>query len=82
MFGGRLGPTELIIILVIVLLLFGARKLPDLAKSVGSSLKIFKRELKDPETPAASPDAPAAPPAPVVPSPDAADPDGRSRPAE
>jgi sec-independent protein translocase protein TatA len=37
-----------IIILAIVLLLFGAAKLPLLAKSVGQSMKIFKAELKDP----------------------------------
>ena len=48
MFG--LGYQELLIILVIVLLLFGAQRLPDLARSLGSSVKEFKKgvnELKD-----------------------------------
>jgi sec-independent protein translocase protein TatA len=43
----NIRPTELIIILVIIVLLFGAKKLPELAKSVGQSLKIFKNETKD-----------------------------------
>ncbi|WP_149204803.1 Sec-independent protein translocase subunit TatA [Actinotalea subterranea] len=38
---------EWIILLLIVLLLFGARRLPDLARSVGRSMKIFKSEVKD-----------------------------------
>lgn len=43
----NIRPTELIIILVIIVLLFGAKKLPELAKSVGQSLKIFKHETQD-----------------------------------
>ncbi len=46
----RLGPTELIIILVIVLLLFGAKRLPDLAGSIGSSLKEFRKATEDGES--------------------------------
>lgn len=38
-----------LILLVIVVLLFGATKLPGLAKSVGQSMKIFKNEIKTPE---------------------------------
>ena len=48
MFG--LGYQELLLILVIVLILFGAKRLPDLARSMGSSVKEFKKgvtELKD-----------------------------------
>jgi len=40
----NLGPTELIIIAVILVLLFGAKKLPDTARAVGRSLRIFKSE--------------------------------------
>jgi len=40
---GGLGPTELIIVLVIVLLLFGAKKLPELAGSMGKSIKEFRK---------------------------------------
>ena len=42
-----LGVPELIIILVILLLLFGAKKLPELAKSLGSSAKELKDAMKD-----------------------------------
>ena len=54
----NLGPTELIIILVIVLLLFGGSRLAGLGKSTGRALKEFKEETKDltkkeDETPAA-----------------------------
>ena len=41
-----LGPTELLIILVVVVLLFGAAKLPDLARGSGQALRIFKSETK------------------------------------
>lgn len=37
------GPAELIIVLVIILLLFGAKKLPDLAGSLGKSIKEFRK---------------------------------------
>ncbi|MBS1272082.1 MAG: Sec-independent protein translocase protein TatA [Candidatus Marinimicrobia bacterium] len=39
---GALGPTELIIILAIILLLFGAKKLPELARGLGRGVKEFK----------------------------------------
>ena len=45
MFG--LGTQELVIILVIVLVLFGANRLPDLARSLGSSMKEFKKGVND-----------------------------------
>ena len=41
-FAVNLGPTELIIVLAIVMLLFGAAKLPKLARSLGESAKEFK----------------------------------------
>ena len=44
---GPIGPMELVIILVILLLLFGAKKLPELARSVGSSAKELKNAMKD-----------------------------------
>ena len=40
-----LSSTELIIILVIVVLLFGAKKIPELAKGIGSGIKNFKEEM-------------------------------------
>ena len=45
MFG--LKPNELLIILVVVLLLFGAKKLPELARSIGSSAKEFRKGLEE-----------------------------------
>jgi TatA/E family protein of Tat protein translocase len=41
------GGTELIIILFIVLLLFGARRLPDLAGSIGKSVREFRKASDD-----------------------------------
>jgi sec-independent protein translocase protein TatA len=44
-----LGYPELIVILVIVFIVFGAKKLPELAGSIGKGIKDFKKSLKDPE---------------------------------
>ncbi|MFC1520918.1 twin-arginine translocase TatA/TatE family subunit [Elusimicrobiota bacterium] len=43
----NLGFGEIILILAVVLLLFGAKRLPDLARSLGKSLNAFKGGLKD-----------------------------------
>jgi sec-independent protein translocase protein TatA len=45
----RLGPTELLIILAVVLVLFGGKKLPELAKGLGQGLKEFKSATKEDE---------------------------------
>lgn len=42
-----LGPWEIAAIVLVIVLLFGARKLPDLARSVGRSMRIFKSEVKE-----------------------------------
>jgi len=42
-----LGPTELIIVLLIVLLIFGGTKLPKLARSMGEAQKEFKKGMAD-----------------------------------
>lgn len=52
---GTLGPTELIIILVIVLLLFGAKKLPDLASSMGKSIREFRKAADEADADAGTP---------------------------
>jgi len=43
----NLGPTELIIILVVILVLFGGAKLPQLARSLGQAQKEFKDGLSE-----------------------------------
>jgi len=43
----NIGGPEILIILVVVLLLFGAKKLPDLARSIGASAKEFKKGVED-----------------------------------
>ena len=47
MFG--LGYQELLLILVIVLVLFGANRLPELAKSLGASVSMFKKGINEPQ---------------------------------
>jgi sec-independent protein translocase protein TatA len=42
-----LQPWHLIILVLVVVLLFGAKRLPDAARSIGKSMKIFKAETKD-----------------------------------
>lgn len=46
---GMPSMPELLIILVIVLLLFGAKKIPDLARGLGSGIKNFKNAIKEDE---------------------------------
>jgi sec-independent protein translocase protein TatA len=43
----RLGPAELIIILVIILVIFGARRLPELGRGLGRGIKNFKDATKE-----------------------------------
>ncbi|MEU0790152.1 Sec-independent protein translocase subunit TatA [Amycolatopsis sp. NPDC005961] len=47
MFANGLQGWHLIILVLLVVLLFGAKRLPDAARSIGKSMKIFKAETKD-----------------------------------
>jgi sec-independent protein translocase protein TatA len=42
---GRLGTGEIILLALVVMLLFGAKRMPDMAKSLGESLHIFKKSI-------------------------------------
>jgi len=46
---GPIGPTELILILIVMFLLFGAHKLPELARSLGRSMGEFKKAQREAE---------------------------------
>ncbi|HKB86404.1 MAG TPA: twin-arginine translocase TatA/TatE family subunit [Ignavibacteriaceae bacterium] len=46
---GNLGAGEIILILLVVLLLFGAKKIPELARGIGKGMSEFKKGLKDVE---------------------------------
>ena len=77
---GGLQPWHWLIVIAVFVLLFGAKKLPDAARSLGQSMRIFKSEVKEmrsdatPETPPATPiaseraDTPAPAPQPEQPS--------------
>lgn len=75
---GELSPWHLLIIAIVFVVLFGAKKLPDAARSVGRSMRIFKAEIKsmsdDEDQPAqqsaqAREALPPAPPAPAAAAP-------------
>ncbi|CAH2213411.1 twin-arginine translocase TatA/TatE family subunit [Tepidibacter aestuarii] len=46
---GRLGGTELMVILVVGFLIFGPKKLPEIGKSFGETIREFKKSAKDAE---------------------------------
>ncbi len=79
---GSLSPIHWLIVLLVLVVLFGAKRLPDASRSIGRSLRIFKSEMKDmggdddktdaakaaaAAPPAAVPAPQQLPPAPVVP---------------
>lgn len=44
---GNIGGTEILIILLLVLVLFGAKRIPDLAQGLGKGIREFRRAAKD-----------------------------------
>ncbi len=46
---GNLGATEIVLIVIAILILFGAKKIPELAQGIGKGMKEFKKALKDVE---------------------------------
>ena len=51
-FLGMIGAPQIILIIAVVLLLFGGRKIPELMKGLGSGIKEFKNATKEEEEPA------------------------------
>jgi sec-independent protein translocase protein TatA len=47
---GKIGMTEIILILLVVVLLFGGRKIPELMKGIGQGMKEFKKASKVEDT--------------------------------
>ena len=45
--AGMFGPTEIILVVLVVVILFGGRKIPELMKGVGQGMKEFKKATKD-----------------------------------
>lgn len=42
----NIGPTEIIIVAIVLLLLFGGKKLPEFARGIGEAVKVFKQAIK------------------------------------
>lgn len=89
MFGGRLGAPEIIIIAVLLIVVFGWKRLPDAARSLGRSARVFKSEVDEMKKDGSKKDSPASgatvpgeavrPSAPVAPA-DSTDPVDRTPP--
>ena len=60
MFG--LGPMEMLLALVVILLLFGAKRIPEIAGSFGKGIKEFKRNMSDVQKEIEQPETAALPP--------------------
>ena len=74
---GAMSPWHWAVVALVLVILFGSKKLPDAARGLGRSLRIFKSEVKEmanDDTPAPAPKAPVAPselpaPEPTTPAP-------------
>ena len=47
--GGMIGPWQIVIIIAVIVLLFGGRKIPELMKGIGQGMTEFKKATKKPE---------------------------------
>lgn len=54
--AGAIGMTEIILILVVVLLFFGGRKIPELMRGLGKGVSEFKKGMRDGEQPTSNDD--------------------------
>jgi sec-independent protein translocase protein TatA len=57
----NIGPMELFIVLVIVLVLFGAKRVPEIGASIGKGIREFKRSISDADRAIREPDRDSAP---------------------
>jgi sec-independent protein translocase protein TatA len=62
---GALSPWHWAILIIVMVLLFGAKRLPDAARSLGKSMRIFKAEVKELQNDKVDPPVSPAPPAPT-----------------
>ncbi len=62
-FLGPVGPTELLLIALIIVFIFGARRLPELGKSLGEGIKNFRKSITSKEKEKKSPPEKPQPPA-------------------
>ncbi|MCP2520760.1 twin-arginine translocase TatA/TatE family subunit [Candidatus Aminicenantes bacterium AC-335-A11] len=46
---GSIGPTEILLVLLIIVIIFGAKRLPELGRAMGEGIKNFKRSLSSKE---------------------------------
>jgi len=60
---GPVGPTELLLIALIIVIIFGARKLPELGKSLGEGIKNFRRSISSKDKENEAPPDKSEPPA-------------------
>ena len=58
---GNLGFTEIAILLLILVLFFGAKRIPEIGSSIGKGIKEFKRGLKDIDSSESAPPVPPPP---------------------
>ncbi len=62
---GEFGPWHIVIVLIVFALLFGGKRLPDAARGLGQSLRIFRREMNGAAEPAPQPAEPTEQAAPA-----------------
>jgi sec-independent protein translocase protein TatA len=61
--AGAFSGTEILVVVIVALVLFGSRKIPEFARGLGQAVKEFKKASHDDPNPPATPPTPPAPPA-------------------
>jgi sec-independent protein translocase protein TatA len=76
----NIGGLEIVWLLIIALLLFGAKRLPEIGRSLGSGMREFKNSVTGKDEPAELPPAQLAPPAAATPAEQVASPPAEQKP--